>query len=107
MVGPSSLLGLARSPPAAAAPPAAVLPNRARQAQVSITVRDEDIASFKALGLELCLSVEGKGEVWLVPNYTGQDRQELSLEHAVLVAAACSAFPGASVKSFVRQPAKR
>ncbi len=67
-------------------------------------MREQDIVSFKALGLEVCLQDEQVGEVWLVPAYTGQDRVELSVEHAALLAAVCSAFPGASVASFVRKP---
>ena len=67
-------------------------------------MRDQDIASFKALGIEVKLVDEQVGEVWLVPTYTGQDRAELSIEHAALLAAVCAAFPGASVTSFVRKP---
>lgn len=39
---------------------------------------DEDIASFKALGAEVCFASETYGEVWLVPAYTGQARKELA-----------------------------
>jgi hypothetical protein len=81
-----------------------LLPRKASQAQVLLTVSDADIASFKALGVEVQLVGTQVGEVWLVPAYTGQDRAELSVEHAALLAAICSAFPGASVASFVRKP---
>ena len=81
----------------------APLPRKATQSQVLLTVRDQDIASFKALGVEVHLVDELVGDVWLVPTYTGQDRAELSIEHAALLAAVCSAFPGASVASFVRK----
>lgn len=99
-------------PPAATAPaippvptrPLTPLPRRAPQAQVLLSVRDSDIASFKALGAEVRLVDEHLGEVWIVPDYTGQDRAELSVEHAALLAAICSAFPAASVVSFVRKP---
>lgn len=84
--------------------PLALLPRKASQAQVLLTVSDADIASFKALGVEVQLVGTQAGEVWLVPAYTGQDRAELSVEHAALLAAICSAFPGASVASFVRKP---
>ncbi|MCC7536614.1 MAG: hypothetical protein IT379_10395 [Deltaproteobacteria bacterium] len=66
------------------------------------TLRDEDIASFKALGAEVCLASDDLGEVWLVPAYTGQDRLELSVEHAALLAAVGAVFPGARVTRFVR-----
>lgn len=91
-------------PSAAPAKPLALLPRNAPQAQVLLSVRDSDIASFKALGVEVRLVDEHLGEVWLVPAYTGQDRAELSVEHAALLAAICSAFPGASVASFARKP---
>jgi hypothetical protein len=91
-------------PSAAPAKPLALLPRNAPQAQVLLSVRDSDIASFKALGVEVRLIDEHLGEVWLVPTYTGQNRAELSVEHAALLAAICSAFPAASVVSFVRKP---
>jgi hypothetical protein len=92
------------SVPAVPSQPLAPLPRKASQAQVLLTVSDADIASFKALGVEVHLVGTQVGEVWLVPTYTGQDRAELSVEHAALLAAICSAFPGASVASFVRNP---
>lgn len=46
-----------------------------------------DVASFKALGVEVCRENDAMGEVWLVPAYTGAERQELSVEHALLLAA--------------------
>jgi hypothetical protein len=68
------------------------------------TVSDADLASFKALGTEVRLATEGLGDVWLVPAYTGADRQELSVDHAALIAAVASAFPGARVTALVRKP---
>ena len=62
---------------------------------------DEDIASFKALGVEVCLATEGCGDVWLVPEYSGrEDRKEISVRDAATLAAVCSAFPGARVTRF-------
>jgi hypothetical protein len=62
---------------------------------------DEDIASFKALRVEVCLATEACGEVWLVPEYTGNaGRKELSVKDAATLAAICTAFPGARVTSF-------
>ncbi len=69
-------------------------------------VTDEDIASFKVLGVEVCLSSPELGEVWLVPAYTSSDRRELTAEHAALITAACSAFPGSRVVSFKKSVPK-
>ena len=68
------------------------------------TLSDADIASFKALGVEVRLATEGLGDVWVVPAYTGADRQELSVDHAALIAAVASAFPGARVTALMRKP---
>ena len=67
-------------------------------------VSDEEIASFKDLGVEVCITSEEIGEVWLVPEYTGQDRKELSVEHSATLTAICAAFPGAKVVSFDKPP---
>lgn len=61
---------------------------------------DEDIASFKALGVEVCFASEGIGEVWIVPEYTEQERREIRIDHAATLTAVCAAFPGAKVTSF-------
>jgi len=61
---------------------------------------DADIASFKALNVEVCIRNESIGEVWIVPEYTGQDRKELSCEDAAFLTAVCAAFPGAKIASF-------
>ncbi|CAM4542983.1 ABM domain-containing protein [Myxococcus xanthus] len=66
---------------------------------------DADIASFKALGAEVCFASEAYGEVWLVPAYTGQARKELTPEHAATLVRVLSAFPGSRVLSFTKQPA--
>lgn len=66
-------------------------------------IPDADIASFKALGLEVRLATEDLGDVWLVPAYTGAERHELSIEHAALIAAVCSAFPGARVTALQKK----
>ena len=68
------------------------------------TISDADLASFKALGVEVRLATEELGDVWVVPAYTGMDRQELSVDHAALIAAVASAFPGARVTALVRKP---
>ena len=71
--------------PRSPAPPAAAQPT-------TRALSDADTASFKALGTEVRLATEGLGDVWLVPAYTGADRQELSVDHAALIAAVASAM---------------
>ncbi len=60
----------------------------------------DDIESFKALGVEVCLQSESIGELWLVPAYTGQPRRELTPEHLATVLHALSVFPGSRVTAF-------
>jgi len=60
----------------------------------------EDIDSFRALGVEVQLHSEVYGDVWLVPAYTGQDRKEITPEHAATLARVMSVFPGSYVVSF-------
>ena len=64
----------------------------------------EDIESFKALGVEVCITSESVGEVWLVPEYTGKDRKELTPEHAATICRVAEAFPGSRVVSFEKNP---
>lgn len=63
----------------------------------------EDITSFKALGVEVCLQSEAYGELWLVPAYTGQPRKEITPEHAATVMRVLSVFPGSRVTAFEKQ----
>ncbi|MDF1522242.1 MAG: hypothetical protein P1P87_05415 [Trueperaceae bacterium] len=77
-----------------------------RDVPVVRNLSDEDIASFKALNVEVCLATEDCGQIWLVPEYTGRtDRKEISARDAATLAAVCSAFPGARVTSFEKTPA--
>ena len=96
---------IADKPAPITAPKAALVP-AAPPSRIDVpivrTLADVDIASFKALGLEVRLATE-VGEVWLVPAYTGVDRQELSVDHAALLATICSALPGAQVTALVRK----
>lgn len=66
-------------------------------------LNDDEIASFKALGVEVCIKSEEVGEIWLVPEYTDQNRKEISVEHAATLSAVCAAFPGAKVASFEKK----
>jgi hypothetical protein len=63
----------------------------------------EDVASFKALGVEVCLHSEAYGELWLVPAYTGQLRKEITPEHVATIARVLDAFPGSRVTAFEKQ----
>jgi hypothetical protein len=60
----------------------------------------EDIESFKVLNVTVLLRSEDCGDVWLVPAYTGRERQELTPEHAATIARVLSIFPGSHVVSF-------
>ncbi len=65
----------------------------------------DDIESFRALGVEVCLFSEDFGELWLVPTYTNQARKELTPEHAATLLHVMHVFPGARVTAFhERQP---
>lgn len=65
-------------------------------------VTDEEIASFKALGAEVCIRTEALGDVHLVPIYTDLERIEISIEHSITLTAICAAFPGAKVVAIKR-----
>ena len=56
-----------------------------------------DIEAFKALGVQVCLCSDAFGEVWLVPQRTGQARTELTPENAATLCRVIDALPGARV----------
>jgi hypothetical protein len=64
----------------------------------------EDIESFKALGVEVCLRSEELGELWIVGEYSGRDRREISIDHAAVICRVVEAFPGSRVTSFEKRP---
>lgn len=64
----------------------------------------EDIESFKALGVEVCMRSEAFGDVWLVPAYTGRDRREITPEHAATICRVLEAFPGSRVVALEKNP---
>jgi hypothetical protein len=70
-----------------------------RDAPVLRYPTDEEISSFKALGIEVRIASQEVGDVWIVPEYTGPDRRELRIDHAATLAAVCAAFPGAKIAS--------
>jgi len=67
----------------------------------------EDLESFKALGVEVCLQSEALGEVWLVPERTNQPRKEITPELAATLWQVLAAFPGSRVVALnsMREPA--
>ena len=75
-----------------------------REVAIIRNLTTDEIASFKALQVEVCLRSEEIGEVWLVPEYTSSGRSEISVEHAATLTTICAAFPGAKVVSFQSTP---
>lgn len=69
-------------------------------AHLRAPITQDEIDSFKALGVELCIRSEELGEVWLVPRYSGQPRKEITPEHAATLRLLLEAFPGGRVTSF-------
>ena len=67
----------------------------------AVALRAEDLASFQALGAEVCIESPTLGELWLVPAYTGAERSEITPEHAMKVAAIVRAFPGAQLSQWI------
>lgn len=92
-----------RRPPHTAPPAPSGAP--ANRPPVVRNVTDAEVASFKALGVEVCIRSDALGPVWLVPEYTDTGRTELSVEHSVLLTAICAAFPGAKVVAMNRRSA--
>ena len=86
--------------------PIALVPKPDADAQPAVDVDQlrgfttDDIESFKALGVEVCLQSESIGELWLVPAYTGQPRREFTPEHLATVLHALSVFPGSRITAF-------
>jgi hypothetical protein len=67
----------------------------------AVALHPEDLASFQALGVEVCVVSPTLGEIWLVPAYTGAERREITPEHAMTVAALVRAFPGAQPSQWI------
>lgn len=63
----------------------------------------DDIDSFRALGVEVCIHSEDYGDLWLVPAYTGQSRKEITPEHLATLAQVLDVFPGSKVVAFDRK----
>jgi hypothetical protein len=65
-------------------------------------VSEADIASFRAMGAEVCLLSPEIGEVWVVPELTGQDRREVLPEQVAMLVNTAVAFPGSRVVALRR-----
>jgi hypothetical protein len=114
---PALLPGLAPPAPARAAPRLEVAAAMARSvsqaeppsapAHARAPITPEELASFKALGVELRLDLDEVGPVWLVPRYTGQARKEITPEHAATLRLLLDAFPGARIAAFEKATAFR
>ena len=97
--------GRASSPSQAAASRAPVDGSgEAEDAPLPRGLTTDDIESFKALGVEVCLRSEAFGEIWLVPRYTGKDRKEITPEHVATICRVIEAFPGSRVVAFDKRP---
>jgi hypothetical protein len=83
-----------RPPAAASAAPVRVVAVRA--------LTNDDVESFRALGVSVSLRTEDGTEIWIVDEYSQLDRNELRADHAATLAALCAAFPGARATKFVR-----
>ena len=92
---------LSKSQPSS--PPAIPSPGKTTEQKSRLPLRGlttQDIESFKALGVEVCLRSDSVDELWLVPDYTGRDRKEITPEHAATISHVLEAFPGSRVMSF-------
>jgi hypothetical protein len=61
----------------------------------------EAVDSWKRMGTTVHLTTPG-GKLAIVPEYTGQDRNELSVAHATVIEAVLRAFPGTRILEFER-----
>lgn len=97
-----------KSAPAEATQPASPAPRTptpGRDLPLVRNLSDTEIASFRALGAELCVESETCGPIWLVSEYTGDPaRKELRIDHAATLATVCAVFPGARVAAFEKRP---
>ncbi|PID38733.1 MAG: hypothetical protein CSB49_04005 [Proteobacteria bacterium] len=91
-------------PTAATPSPSPVVDDTPEEREPLRGLTTDDIEGFKKLGVEVCLESEVFGEVWLVPEYTGADRKEITPEHTATIARVMEAFPGSKVVSFEKSP---
>ena len=80
--------------------PAAIAEPPPRSAPPRSALTAADVASFKALRVEVRMHSDAVGELWLVPAYTGKPRVEITPEHAMTLMHVREVFPDAQVTSF-------
>ena len=63
---------------------------------------EEQVASWKALAVEVCIYARAIGEVWIVPAYTPKagQRKELSIDDFMKIRRAWEQFPGSVISEF-------
>ncbi|MBK7537534.1 MAG: hypothetical protein IPI49_19620 [Myxococcales bacterium] len=79
----------------ASAAPGEVVARHPSDLRPPLTV--DDVASFRALGVEVCCVSPALGEFWLVPAHTGKPRHELTPEHVLVLSQVLARFPGAHI----------
>lgn len=62
----------------------------------------DEVAAFKALKVAVRMRAPWCSDFWLVPERTGQDRLELTVDEAVTLVRLLDAFPGSRIESFRR-----
>ncbi|MBW2675314.1 MAG: hypothetical protein JRD89_18195 [Deltaproteobacteria bacterium] len=65
-------------------------------------ITKKEVASWREMGATVKLQVGEDQELFIVPDYTDRDRDEISIEHAVALAMICRAFPDSKVAGFYR-----
>lgn len=66
----------------------------------------EQIESWRDLNTEICIESQSIGRLWIVPSYTGQERNEISIDDTAALLRMLTAFPGSRVDGFIRKPRK-
>jgi hypothetical protein len=104
---PRQAFQLEVQPPSVESKPAAPVTVDVHDARVALpAIPADDIAAFKAAGVEVQLAI-GEGTIYLIPEYTPQNRIELSIEHAATLRRLLDAFPGARIAKLSRVPSAK
>jgi hypothetical protein len=74
-------------------------------------VTTEEIQSWKALRVEICMYIKPKELFWLVAEYTNKDRAEISIDDFVkqeaTIRQVLEAFPGAKIATVIKPKEKK
>lgn len=99
---PGAALGESASRPTSAqALPPACGPSPAPTVEPLAELTHADLASFRALRVEVRVVSEAHGELWLVPAYTHQPRREITPEHVLVISRLLARFPGAHIAALL------